>query len=217
MAGEAAFALPAIDAANDVFNSAANIYLAIRQEKFQERMSNTAVQRQVADMKKAGINPLLAVSGGMKGASTPTGSGMSLAQPKSLTNAYVQASMLAENLKAQKFQNEKTLQETGKIIAERRLTNATTKKLQEEDTEKVRREVELLQSEDTLKMFEGWIKGKEWEYIMNENSGKSLEAQKKQLENSLMQYDVELGQKLKSTGQLAPLIQILVNALGGRK
>lgn len=63
---------------------------ADKQMQFQERMSNSAWQRAVDDMQKAGINPMLAASRGM-GASTPSGA-MGGSSPASAVSIPVQNS-----------------------------------------------------------------------------------------------------------------------------
>lgn len=88
---------------NHIENSAAmnfNSTEAMKNREWQEHMSSTAYQRAVADMKEAGLNPILAFQNG--GASTPGGSagtisGASMGAPSSSALGVSRASGFVPN------------------------------------------------------------------------------------------------------------------------
>jgi len=114
----------------------ANAQMAQQQMDFQERMSATAYQRTMADMRAAGINPMLAAQVG--GASTPMGASATMQNEMGpAVSSAIDAQRSIAEIKNLREQNKNLKAQTYKIgadassaLAETRLKTASAKQLE---------------------------------------------------------------------------------------
>lgn len=120
-----------LEVGSNIFTSAKNVHEGRQNRRFQRDMSNTAHQREMADLRMAGLNPLL--TGKYGGSSTPSGSQIRIDSPgRGITAAAQQGLALQQQIALNKSTINLNSAQAMKIQAETdniRTTESRTKQI----------------------------------------------------------------------------------------
>lgn len=195
--------------------NATNIQLAKDNRDWQEYMANTAHTREVADLRKAGLNPILSGTGG-SGAGTPSGGAatMNAARMEDTLGKGVSSALASANLN-----KDLEMADSQKALNAASVNTALTQQsLNVSSAAKMREDALLTVEKNKESRF-----SQEHQYLANEAQKANLAAVKEQaqvdlkkakIDNKMATYDA-INTRAQSTLDVASSVKDLINPFKG--